>query len=313
MNNQPLNYHEGDARAPIREEVWLLGQPPLQEYLDFIHDRAMTPSDPRLLWDEWRRANDYYHELEIAEAGAADEIECRDLDPAMAGLADQLQANDRFRHAFDTLPTTFGMLELDRLVVYQPHVTRQFVDALQARLGPEPSPQALFQFCLPTTKPQADVRVQRAGSRRYIFSSESTDFRFREAVVLKPEQIGGVADLGAASDILGLMIGFGSNFLNVVRSDNRFVLHNGYHRACALRALGIKYAPCIIQTVTRKDELAVAASDTVFDRAAFYFKAARPPLLKDFFDPKIRKVVPVKRARQVVEVSFEVREFKLEE
>ncbi|MBV8400415.1 MAG: hypothetical protein JOZ17_16990, partial [Acetobacteraceae bacterium] len=83
--------------------------------------------------------------------------------------------------------------------------------------------------------------------------------------------------------------------------------------ACALRALGIKYAPCLIQTVTRRDELAIAASETVFDQAAFYFKAARPPLLKDFFDPKIRKVVPVKPARQVVEVSFEVREFRLEE
>ena len=59
--------------------------------------------------------------------------------------------------------------------------------------------------------------------------------------------------------------------------------------------------------------LPAAASETVFARAAFYFKAARPPLLKAFFDPKIRKVVPVKPARQVIEVSFEVREFKLEE
>ena len=47
----------------------------------------------------------------------------------------------------------------------------------------------------------------------------------------------------------------------------------------------------------------------MLDDPAFYFGAKRPPLLKDFFDPKIRKVFPVKRTASVVEVSFEVREY----
>ena len=77
--------------------------------------------------------------------------------------------------------------------------------------------------------------------------------------------------------------------------------------------MGVKYAPAAIQTVTRRDELAVAAASKVFDSAAFYFKAARPPLLKDFFDPQIRKIVPVRRTKTFIEVSFEVREFRMEE
>jgi esterase/lipase superfamily enzyme len=87
------------------------------------------------------------------------------------------------------------------------------------------------------------------------------------------------------------------------------VLHNGYHRACALRAMGFTHAPCVVQTVTRRAELDVAATRKVSEDAAFYFKAARPPLLKDFFDPRVSKTLPVRRMRKVVEVSYEIKVF----
>ena len=113
--------------------------------------------------------------------------------------------------------------------------------------------------------------------------------------------------------MLGLVVGFGSNQMNVLRSDNRMLLNNGYHRACALRAMGITHAPCVVQTVTRRAELAVTAPQRVIDDAAFYFKAARPPLLKDLFDPRVSKIVPVHRMRKVVEISFETRVFDVAE
>src|SRR5207244_1784195 len=99
------------------------------------------------------------------------------------------------------------------------------------------------------------------------------------------------------------------NFLHVIRDEKRYLLNNGNHRAVALRSLGITHAPCIIQTVTRMDELAVAVKRRVRDNAALYFGAARPPMLKDYFDPKIRKVMDVHRMQQMVEVTFEVRDY----
>ena len=63
--------------------------------------------------------------------------------------------------------------------------------------------------------------------------------------------------------------------------------------------------------VTRRDELAVAATQKVVDEPAFYFKAARPPLIKDFFDPRIRKVFPVRRMEKMIEVNFEIKEYDL--
>ncbi len=311
MNRQQAGDNTEDEERATREEIWLLGQPPLRRYLSFVEDLAVggASADKAKLVDEWRTANDYYHELEEREAGIADQAEHRALDPSLAHLVDEVLADPRFTHTFDSLPTCFGMVELDKLVVYQPYVTRDFVEALKSRLGPTPDPVTLFRFCLPLGPPETPVRIRRMGSRRYVFSSESTDFRFHDPVLLRPEQVRDFNSFGPIAGIVGLVVGFGSNFLNVIRADHRLLLHNGYHRACALRALGITHAPCIIQTVTRRDELDLTAKREVVEDPGFYFRAARPPLLKDFFDPRIRKVLQTYKMMKTIEVNFEVRDF----
>lgn len=263
------------------------------------------------LVDDWRRANDYYHELEEREAGSADEVEIRDLDPALHALSVEAMADPRYGYAFDTFPTRFAMVELDRLVVFQTRISRQFAQVLQSRLGPEPDPETLFRFCLPPKVPDASVQIRRVGSGRYVFSSDSTDFRAHKPALLRPDQIHDHSTFGPISGMVGLGVGFGSNFLTAIRVDNRVLLHNGYHRAYALRALGITHAPCIIQTVTRRDELEVAAKSVVADDPKFYFGTPRPPLLKDFFDPKIRKEFKVHKTLRMIEVTFNVREFEV--
>ncbi len=296
------------------EEIWLLGQPDLGYFLKFVRDRAVGGADwsPRTLADEWRRANDYYYELEETEAEIADRIECQELDRSLLPLAEEVIGSSWFQRAFDTLPITFAAVELDRLVVFQPNVTREFVDELKARLGPHPDPKSLFRFCIPLEPPEPSVKVRRLGSRHYQLSSASADFRFLEAAIFQADQIVDYTSHGRIGAVIGAVVGFGSNFLNVIRDEHkRVLLNNGYHRAIALRELGFTHAPCIVQEVSRRDELAVAAGSTVNRTPFFYFGKKRPPLLKDFFDPKIRKVLPVRRMRRVVEIEFEVRKFDL--
>ena len=298
-----------------QEEILLLGQPPLRDYLSFTRNMVVGGAAiaPKVLTDEWRAANDYYHELEEREAGLADRIECRPLDPALAPLCAEVIADPRYRCTFDTVPAAFQMVELDRLVVYQTQVTRHFVEGLKVRLGPEPDAESLFRFCMPLGQPQTPLKARRIGSRRFVFSSYSMDVRYHEPVLLRPDQIRDYHSFGAIGGVVGLVIGYSANFLTGIRDDNRILLHNGYHRACAMRALGITHAPAIVQRVTRRDELDVVAPSAVAESPGFYFKAARPPLLKDFFDPRIRKVVPVHKIVRMVEVNFEVREFEVPE
>ncbi len=297
------------ARDPNSEIIWLMGQPHLEDFLAFVREKVVGGRDmpPAALADEWRAANEVYHELEQTEAGAADGAECLPLPPKLNELADKLRMDAYYKATFDTLPTEIRMVELDRLIVSQKHIASVFSAARAQALGPKPSPKALFRFCLPLERENPAVRIQRLASNRYLFTSGSTDLRAHEPLLLGPEQIAGISSFGPIAGALGLLVGFGSNFLTVVRSEERMVLHNGYHRAYTLRALGITHAPCIVETVTRTDELRVAASETVSDMPEFYFRAKRPPMLRDFFDERLVKRLSVKPMETMVEVEFKMK------
>lgn len=303
------NTQTSNAEGPQYEELWLLGQPPLWRLLEFVEAYVVggANADRAALTDEWRAANDYYQELEHREAGIANAGDHRPLDPALAPLVAEVQAHPQFRHTYDTLPTAFAMVELDRLIVFQKHVTRTFVDRLMARIGPARDAEALFRLCLPLHPDPPRVQICQAGPHRYVFRCESTDLRYHESVMLRPEQVPSYQSFGTVAGILGIVVGFGGHFLNAIRVGNRVLLSNGYHRACALRALGVTHAPCIVQTATRVDELRLALKERVVGEAEFYFESARPPLLADFFNPRIRKVLPVRGQTHVVEVNVEVR------
>ena len=145
------NVFAAPAGGAIGPELWLLGQPPLRDYLDFVRELVVggDAMDQRALCDEWRVANDRYYDLERSEAGYVDAAECLELPAAMRPLADELARHPHFRHTSEYLPATFGMVELGRLIVYQPHVTLPFVETLQARLAPAPDAEGLFRFCQP--------------------------------------------------------------------------------------------------------------------------------------------------------------------
>jgi hypothetical protein len=297
--------------------MWLLGQAPLRKYLDFVEDLGLVPEGANrvALVQEWSAAAAYYEELKEREANIADHLECAPLDAALAPLADEVMRSAHYTRTFDTLPVRLAMVELAHLVVCQNHVTRSFVDRLKQRLGPDPDPAALFRFCLPPDADPVPVQVSEAGSGRYIFRSDSNDFRFHEPVLLKPQQLGGYQSFGAVAGAVGLVVGYSCNFLNAVCDDDggRLLLHNGYHRACALLELGITHAPCVVQTVTSRDELDLVAKPIVANDPGYFFNGPRPPLLKDFADPRIRKILPVRKVSRVIEVNFEVRDYMVDD
>lgn len=313
MNDMPAPARLSAAASAVRRRVRLLGQPHLEDYIDFVQEKTVdgATANVRALADEWRTANDYYYKLEQKEAGIADEVETLELDPALAPLVEALRSDPRFIADFDALPTTIELVELDRLIVCQQSVSLDFVEDLRARLPQNPSPEQLFRFCQPLERVEAPVEIRKLDENRYQFVSESSDFRPHDLALLRADQVTGLASHDPVSAVLALAVGFGSNILHAIRVDDRLILHNGYHRAYALRDFGLTHAVCVVQEVTRRDELKLVGADLVVEAPEFYCRAARPPLLKDFFDPKIRKLLNVRKMSRLIEVKLDVREFQI--
>ncbi len=108
--------------------------------------------------------------------------------------------------------------------------------------------------------------------------------------------------------MIALVIGFGSNYLNVLSIGSRLVLNNGNHRACALWAAGVRRVPCVVQTLTHPDEIDVHAPRAVKRNPDFYLTEPRPPLLADYFDPVLSRRVNVALTRKQVRVGYSVEE-----
>jgi len=275
------------------------------EYLGFVKTNAADEAavNFQTLSDEWRAANAHILQLERKEAGIADNPVIDPVPDELKALANEVQISALFKQSFQVVPVTIGMIDLDRLVVFQKHINTTYAAELKARLGTTPTEKDIFALCLPLNHNEPPLRRMRVGPNSFVFSSPSNDIRFLESIDFDASRISGYDPVGPGSGVIGIVVGFGSNYLNAVHANNRLVLNNGSHRAYALRDLGIKRVPCIIQNVTLPEELAVVSAP-IAANPALYLGHPRPSMLKDYFDPQLRKLVPVWRKSRQVKVEF---------
>jgi hypothetical protein len=224
-------------------------------------------------------------------------------------LVARIKADPFFQRAFAPLPFALAVVELDRLVVRQKTISLKQVRRLQEGLGPAPTPEDVFRLCMPFEHPTIPPRCEVLPDGAYDFVSPSNDLRFLEPVVLRPEQIHGYQPFGPVAAVVALAVGYGSNYLNAIAKDGRLVLHNGSHRAYALRDLGLSHAPCVIQHARTEEELMRVALGGLRRYPDVYLKEPRPPVLKDYFDPQLCRRVRLPQLQRHVQVRFTVDEF----
>lgn len=290
------------------ETLYLAGRPTLKGFLRFVRTHAVNPPSRGTLMEDWQAARDHIRLLEREEAGCADnpiitpiKVESKYKPLLIEFLKDPLVQN-----SFNTVPTEVAFVELDRLVVYQKHIDLTFVRQLKQKLGAAPSEEAIFRACLSYDHPRPPAKWCRVRGDRFVFVSPSNDIRFLGHMSLKPRHIKDYPHPGALVGVVGLAVGFGSNFLNAFYAENRLILNNGSHRAYALRDMGFTHVPCIVQHVSSRDQLDVVAASAVADDPDCFLKGPRPAMLKDYFNPKLRKIMPVHRRLKQITVKFEV-------
>lgn len=290
------------------EQVLLLGRPPIGEFIGLVTTQTIggESADIGTLVEEWRQANDHTKRLETEEAGLADRVSTTSLADELALRAAEIAGSSYFKKSYAIVPAGIRMVELDPIVVYQKHIDLEHVRRIQATLGPHPSDAAVLDMCLPGKSAgyRPPVNGRRIGQNAFMFTSKSNDFRFLEPALLRPEQIVGYTPPGYAEAVVALVVGFTANCLSVLKVGNRLLLHNGSHRAYALRELGVMRAPAVVQHISRREELELFGVPALLQRSDEYLNAARPPLLKDYFNPRLRKSVMVPTRYQQVTIEY---------
>lgn len=256
-----------ESNPAVEEEAYLLGIPTLSEYVRYVRRRTVdgqAHEDSELL-AQWCAADDHYQVLESLEPNLPDDIQVTALPDSMAPLVERVLQDRYFTRCFEASQMAFAMVELDKVMVIQEHITLSHAQRICTKLGPSPDDELLFRTCLPYERSEAPVSVLQDGTHSFIFQSDSMDLRAFRPEILPAEVRDTVPANGPPASVIGLCVGFGPNYLTGIRIGKRIVLNNGYHRAYALRSLGITHVPMAIQVISRPDELALTGGDVKSD------------------------------------------------
>ena len=292
------------------EYLYLIGRPKLKEFLRYANKHEVdVPGEDELI-AQWEAARTIVNTLEVIEAGLPDNptITKLPLNQTYKPLITEFLKNPLVQHGFNSVPTEIALIELDQLVVHQKHIDLTHVRGLQRKLGSSPSAEQIFKACLPSDQPKPPVKWAKIDRNKYVFVSPSNDLRYLGAMALDPENIADYAPPGNLVGVVGLSVGFGSNFLNAIYTGKRLILNNGSHRAYALRGLGVTHVPCMVEHAQSFDQLGVLASTEIVEDPDIYLNHPRPSMLKDYFNPELIRVMQVHRRLRQITIKYEIEE-----
>jgi hypothetical protein len=304
---QVLDGVASSDQGVVGDTLYLIGRPTLKEFLRYVKGHALNAPGEGDLVDAWNAAHQLVRHLETAEAGCADDPPIRKMGPEYEPLLIAL-LRDPMVHTFNRVPTQVALVELDRIVVHQPHIDVTFTRQLEQRLGPAPTDEELFRTCLPYDHPHPPVQSSRMHGNKFVFLSPSNDLRLLRPMMLQASHLKDYPPNTGLVGVVGMAVGFGSNFLSAIYAERRLILVNGSHRAYTLRRMGVTHVPCIIQHVASRDELEGVAAEEVPTHPDRYLTHPRPPMLKDYLNPKLRMLMRVPRRLRQVTVRFEIEE-----
>jgi hypothetical protein len=287
----------------LERALFLKGWPSSRDYVRLIRAKVSSECvlEEAALVREWREARDRVQRL--------DPISAHEVAPPPRALAelgrDYLESLGP-SNPYALLPHRWLMVELDKLVVWQRYVNEDFSSKLLDELPDQADDQELFAFCSGMNASSTPIDVcGTPGSNHFAFTSQTTDLRVLDTMLLDPARVSLPTERGRAGAVLAVVVGFSYNTMWAVQLGERVVLVNGTHRAHALLRRGIARAPCLVTTASVRDDLELIQIPISGAQSLdWHFSAPRPPHLRDFLDDSLVRAVVVPRTGNLLSLDL---------
>jgi hypothetical protein len=188
------------AQSASEPWVFLLGRPPMEEYISFVIQASPGQNvDLPLLAGHWRNAAAVVDGLTASEVSIADNRSAMPLPADLEEQATQFMSDAVVRATYAFMPTRVAMVSLDDLVVYQKQINLRYADELATLIGGKDTiNERLFNFCMAVNQPEPPINRGQTAANTFLFQSISTDVRFLGAALLDASQITGYTPQGRA-------------------------------------------------------------------------------------------------------------------
>ena len=287
-------------------QQYLYAFAPQAEVLHHVRTQALEEEVSRLpaILGEWDQLQPRVAELMQREAGLVETIRVSRLPDEHRPWIEAAAADPLFQKTFSGLPTTFGLVEVDKLIAAQRTVNLDYVDRLRAAYPANPTMGDLLDICVSPKRAMDPIQHLEVAPNTHVFSSPNSDIRFLGAFVkdLRPDDLDYAVMGGLPAAAIIAFVGYGGAPVNVLRAGNRVVLHNGFHRVYALRSLGVTDIPVVIQHVGNVQlEFPPAVAGLPKE---YVLGAPRPVCIKDFFEPGFAITLKARDRIKVVTVGM---------
>lgn len=299
---------QAQVKTGVVEQLYLYAFATQAEVLHHVKTEAVMAERERLdkIMRAWKQAQIRVEEIMQRERKVADAVRYEPIGKEWNEWLANLSRELLFQKTFQNLPVSFRLVEVDCLIAPQRTVNATYVEELKKNFPKELGMKELLEICLSPKAGGEKLKYLQADRTTHVFSSPNTDVRFLGSSV-KPialedllfAEAGGVP---AASVIA--FVGYGYAPINVFLVGSRAVLNNGFHRVYALRSLGVKKLPVVVQHITRP-ELEFPRRVVGLPRD-YLLGAARPVLVKDFFEPGFTLRLAVQQRLRVIKVHVNV-------
>lgn len=302
-----------NVQYPFRNNLLLYGASAKAEVVNYVRTECIPEEEASLpsILSDWSQARSHFQDLEQKETEIAETIDSKEIPSEFTAEIKAIERSVLFKETFSLLPYDFKLVEIDRLVAGQRAVNLDYVDLLMKRIPVNPSLSDLIRICLASPTDPKPPAEQMLSQNMLSFTSENLDFRFLGGYKKKltQEDVEACVSGGFPMSAIVLLVGMGASAMNVIESGRRVVLNNGFHRAYALRGLGVTHIPVVFQKVTNPQ---LEFPPTVANLPKEYLLGVqRPALMKDFFDSLLVRKLKVKARNKVVQVQWGASQFAL--
>jgi hypothetical protein len=276
------------------------------EVLQHVRTQCVEEETQRLpeIMRSWESLQPRVADLVRREGDTADAITIKPIPAEHESLLRSFASDPLFQKTFANLPISFALVEADKLVAPQRTVNIDYVDRLLASYPKAPTMRDLLDFCVSPKRKMDPIQHLEVAPNTHVFSSPNSDIRFLGAFVkhLTPDDLTYAVAGGLPAAAIISFVGYGGAPVNVLQAGRRIVLNNGFHRAYALRSIGVTEIPVVVQHV-RNVQLEFPAAVAGLPRE-YLLNVARPVLIKDFFETEFATTLKVRERVKMVTVGI---------
>jgi hypothetical protein len=298
----------------VQKIRYLYGATTQPEFLYFVRTQCVNVSedDIPLLLDKWRKSVARFIKITQKDDYLPEDIIVEDIPPEFRQKIAEIENDSLFKKSFSSLPYSFKLVNIERIVAGQRYVNIDYTDKLVEELGKATNMESLLDFSLKGGfhNPPVPAELQLSANV-YSYKSASTDFRFLGGFPkkLSQEDYKYAINGGMPVSAIILFVGYGSPAINVFQVGKRLILNNGFHRLYALLKAGISKAPVVVQHITNwnlelePNLLGLPTQYLVTER--------RPSLIRDFLDADLTTELAIKARDKSVQIQWNISQFDI--